>query len=407
MPIRHKVSILLLYLSALVSLNNDFVSLSLYAALPASFIFSLNQNSIHHLFKNRYFRLLIILYLWFAFTSIFAVNFNAAVRQFNQLLGVVLLFATIVNLSQDKRCIPWLYGIYVILAIAVFKYVSDHIFSIAFNVSTSRIGDDKLNTNTIAYYTFFLTCAFYILGTLPVYKLLKKLFTIAFFIMIPASFGIAIYTASRQVLIIQIPLIILLIYVRFFYGNRNVFKYLIAGVIVIGFIIPRFSEKISEAYDNSYLKQRSERHVLKDPRVVLMEEAIHVGIENPIVGVGPGNFAVVQPQHMFSHCSFTEIFANSGLLPLLIYVYYLGSFPILQIRNYRKYKKKDFLVFAVIGTIYFFYNFFYVFYIDLWLMSFFAVVTSHALILENKNKREFIVATNPQFFIKKYNSVIH
>lgn len=326
-----------------------------------------------------------MLYFWSAFTSIFALNFDSAVRQFNQILGVVLLFATIVNLSQDKRSIPWLYGIYIILAIAVFKYVSDHMFSIAFDISTSRIGDDKLNTNTIAYYSFFLTCAFYILGAFPIKKNLNKLFTFAFFLMIPASFMIAIYTASRQVLIIQIPLIILLIYVRFFYGNRNVFKYLSAGAIIIGFIIPCFSEKISEAYDNSYLKQRSERQVEKDPRVVLMKEAIQVGLENPFVGVGPGNFAVVQSQHMFSHCSFTEIFANSGLPALIIYIYFLGSFPIIQIRNYKKYRKKDFLIFAVIGTIYFFYNFFYVFYIDLWLMSFFALITSHSLYLKNKH----------------------
>lgn len=390
MPILHIISIILLYFSALVSLNTEFVSISLYIAIPLSFILSLYHNSIYSLFKNKYFRLLIILYIWSTFTSIFAINFESSVRQFNQILGVILLFATIVNLSRNKKSIPWLYGLYIILIIAVYRYISENLFTIAFDVSTSRIGDDKLNTNTIAYYTFFLTCSFYILGLLPVRKILTKLFTVFFFLMIPVSFLIAIYTASRQVLIIQIPLILLLIYVRYFYGNQNIFKYLVIGILVLFLGFQKFSNYISDTYNNSFLKQRSERQVEKDPRVVLMEEAIQVGVENPFFGVGPGNFAVVQPQHRFSHCSFTELFANSGFPALLIYIYLLGVFPILQVRNYKKYKKKFFLVFAVIGAIYFFYNFFYVFYIDLWLMSFFALITSHSILL----KRELISHSN-------------
>lgn len=385
MPILHRISIILLYFSALVSLNMELVSISLYIALPLSFIFSLYQNPIQRLFENRYFKLLIILYLWCAFTSIFAINYDASARQFNQILGVILLFATIVNLSHNKKNIPWLYGLYIILALSVFNYVRENIYTIAFDVSTSRIGDEKLNTNTIAYYTFFLTCSFYILSSLQIKKYICKLFTIAFFMMIPASFLIAIYTASRQVLIIQIPLIVLLIYVRYFYGNRNILKYSIIGIIVVGAGFLYLSDNISNTYDNSFLKQRSEAKIEKDPRVVLMEEAVQVGLKNPLVGVGPGNFAVVQPQHMFSHCSFTELFANSGLPAALLFLYLLGSFPLLQFRNYKRYKNKTCLIFAVIGVIYFFYNFFYVFYIDLWLMSFFALITSHAELILGKN----------------------
>lgn len=384
MPLQHKISLLLLYFSAFVSFNVELVPISLYTALPLSFAFSLYQNYIRNLFKNQYFRLLIILYAWCAFTSIFAINFESSQRQFNQILGVILLYATILNLSHNKKNIPWLYGLYIILAIAVLKYVRENIYTIAYDFSNSRIGDEKLNTNTIAYYTFFLTCAFYILGTLRIKNFLKKTFTFAFFMMIPASFAIAIYTASRQVLIIQIPLILLLIYIRFFYANQEFFKYLFVSLIIGGMGYFYFSDNISSIYDKSYLKERSEVQIKKDPRVELMEEAIEVGLKNPVFGMGPGNFAVIQPQHMFSHCSFTELFANSGIPAVLIFIYILGSFPIKQFRNYRIFRKKIFLVFAVIGVIYFFYNFFYVFYIDLWLMSFFALVTCHAnLILEN------------------------
>lgn len=69
-----------------------------------------------------------------------------------------------------------------------------------------RLNDAKLNANTMAYYTFYATMAAFLLSDMVQSINYRKLFKILFLAMIPISF-VAIVTASRQVLIIQIPLI--------------------------------------------------------------------------------------------------------------------------------------------------------------------------------------------------------
>lgn len=381
----HILSIALIYFSAAVSLTEGLTSISLYVAIPIAFLFSFSRN-LRAIRRNKYFVLLLIMYAWSAVTSLGAEHMDRCLRQFNQILGVILLCCAIINLSSNKKTIPWLYGIYIILSIAVLDYIRQNLFIMTFDIRTGRIGDAKLDSNTIAYYTFYLTCSLYILGQFHLRAYLHKICRIAFLMMIPVSFLVAIYTASRQVLIIQIPLIALLIYIRYFWKNKRAIKYYFGGLVVASIAVVSISDGVQSTYDNSYLKQRSERSVEDDPRARLLTEAFEVGIQNPLFGVGPGNFAAIQKNRQFSHCSYTELFANSGILAVSIYVYILLSFVYHQYRNYRKYHEKIFIAFFVIGIIFIFYNFFYVFYIDLWLMSFFALITSHA-IMEKRNER--------------------
>lgn len=188
-------------------------------------------------------------------------------------------------------------------------------------------------------------------------------------------------------LIIQIPLLALLTFIRYVEGTslkRKLLFVLIAAIACVASIGP-----ITKSYDNSYLKVRSETKAKDDVRVLLLQDAIKVGCQHPIMGVGPGNYVRYSFNRHFSHCTYTELFANTGVIGALIYVSLVLMFITSQWKRFWKYRDKTYLVFFVCGLIYLFDNFFYVFYVDLWLIGFFILLASHSETYFNYKKNNY------------------
>lgn len=379
--------IILLYFAASVSLIDSLNPLALYGAIPLSFLISLSVGN--SLKTNNYLKRLLVLILWVAATYFSAVYVEEANNQMKNLLGVFVLSMTIANLSSDKRCVPWLYGVFIILLIQALVYANSHIMIEGFDTATDRLNDEKLNANTLAYYTFFVTFAIYELGNSFLIKnrVIANIFRLLFLAMYGVSFTVAILTGSRQVLIIQIPLLVLLTFIRYIEGaslKRKLLFVLIAAVACVASIDP-----ITKSYDNSYLKVRSETKAKDDVRALLLQDAIKVGCQHPIMGVGPGNYVRYSFNRHFSHCTYTELFANTGVIGALIYVSLLLMFLTSQWKRFWKYRDKTYLVFLVCGLIYLFDNFFYVFYVDLWLIGFFILLASHSETYFNYKKYNY------------------
>lgn len=379
--------IILLYFAASVSLIDSLNPLALYGAIPLSFFLSFSVGN--SLKTNNYLKRLLVLILWVAVTYFSAVYVEEANTQMKNLLGVFVLSMTIANLSSDKRCVPWLYGVFIILLIQAFVYANSHIMIEGFDTATDRLNDEKLNANTVAYYTFFVTFAIYELGNSFLIKnrVIANIFRLLFFAMYGVSFTVAILTGSRQVLMIQIPLLVLLTFIRYIEGaslKRKLLFVLIAAVACVASIDP-----ITKSYDNSYLKVRSETKAKDDVRALLLQDAIKVGCQHPIMGVGPGNYVRYSFNRHFSHCTYTELFANTGVIGTLIYVSLLLMFITSQWKRFWKYRDKTYLVFLVCGLIYLFDNFFYVFYVDLWLIGFFILLASHSETYFNYKKYNY------------------
>lgn len=379
--------IILLYFAASVSLIDSLNPLALYGAIPLSFLISLSVGN--SLKTNNYLKRLLVLILWVAATYFSAVYVEEAKNQMKNLLGVFVLSMTIANLSSDKRCVPWLYGVFIILLIQALVYANNHIMIEGFDTTTDRLNDERLNANTVAYYTFFVTFAIYELGNSFLIKnrVIANIFRLLFLAMYGVSFTVAILTGSRQVLIIQIPLLALLTFIRYIEGTslkRKLLFVLIAAIACVASIGP-----ITKSYDDSYLKVRSETKAKDDVRALLLQDAIKVGCQHPIMGVGPGNYVRYSFNRHFSHCTYTELFANTGVIGALIYVSLLLMFITSQWKRFWKYRDKTYLVFLVCGLIYLFDNFFYVFYVDLWLIGFFILLASHSETYFNYKKYNY------------------
>ena len=194
--------IICLYFAAYASLSDNLNSIALYIALPlsAGYCFFIN-NTIRN---NKYISMLLILYGWLCLCYPLTEYLEPANREIRQVLGCFILSYTIATLSQKRQIIPWLYGVYCLLLICAWKYANENIIS-DITFGEDRLNDDKLNANHFAYYTFYVTISLYILGEIIKKSLLKKIMRVLFIGSIVLSFYTAIFTASRQILIIQIP----------------------------------------------------------------------------------------------------------------------------------------------------------------------------------------------------------
>lgn len=278
--------------------------------------------------------------------------------------------------ARKPNIVPWLYGVYILVFISSIYYGLTNILNASYDIGSDRLNDDNLNANTLAYFLLYSTFAIFILADVVPKKLLSRLFRIGFWLMIPVAFFVAIFTASRQILLTSIPLTLLLFFVRYIKGSGR--KYILHTLIVIAvagsFIVPKFLD----IYDNSFLKKRTELDLNEDSRTLLLKDAISVGLENPIVGVGPGNYVMYSYNKHFSHCSYTELFANSGFLALILYAGLILTFMKKQFKRYVFHKDAIYLTFIVFGLIFIVDNMFFVFYNNLWLISFFILVSAHS-----------------------------
>lgn len=361
-----------IYFCFLFSYSDTLNQVSLYVLIPSAFLLCLTQFSNRK--YNSYVVTLLVMYAWVAISSIWAVHTDLASRQLHQIAGVIMMMIIIVKLASNKNLIPFLYFAYVIAYGASWYYAQTHILSVL-DISVDRMSDDKLNANTLAYYTFYYTFSTFICVDLVESDRWKKFFTILFFISIPLSFYTAIMTGSRQVLVLQIPLIAFCLFLRYFKLSTK--SLVILGIILVSVysLYKVFGESV---YDNSILKQRNNEDVKDDVRMTLLIDAFNVGLSHFFTGVGAGNFIKYTAERNFSHCTFLELFANTGILGALLFIKVICSYIKKQYARYRFTSNRLFMSFLIFGLFFAFDNLFYVFYPDMLLISFFVLVLSHS-----------------------------
>lgn len=188
-------------------------NVGLYVALPLCFLaIFFRYNVLRH---DAYVRLLLFFYLWGAVTAFFAVREPVAwlqVRRFIPTFMLCYVFAVI-----GKKWPLQGYIIYIVLWLCLLMYAYNNVLPTLDYTSDDRLQDERTNANMYAYYTVFATYALFMLDYFvqTSQKRLRSVIRGAFFLMIPLSFIIALFTASRQILIIQTPLISALLILRY------------------------------------------------------------------------------------------------------------------------------------------------------------------------------------------------
>ena len=359
-----------------VALDEQLNSYALFMAIPVAFcICFLSYDTLSN---NKSLKILLTLYIWLAFCSLFSLNSTAANAELQKVLGCFILSYTVASLAQKRVNIPWLYILYCLLLIFAWRYANEHIIDdIIFG--EDRLNDDILNANHLAYYTFYVTISVYILGDIIKTSVIRRIFRILFWGTLVLSFYTAIFTASRQVMMIQIPLFFSLMVIRYLM-NTDYSLWLRSVIILFGIIasIYLYNDQGASIYDNSLLQERSSTKVEDDDRARIAEEAIELAKEHPIVGYGPGNAMYNISTKHFTHNTFLELLVNSGIIGMAIFVWLIISFLKTQYQRWRETKDRLFFFFLIFGVFWTIDQVFYVFYADLWLISFFILISAHS-----------------------------
>lgn len=361
--------------SALVPFFDALNMLALYMIIPLVFLYCFTRHKVYY--GNRYIVILSLFITWILLSCVTTNYWDLTLLELKAFFGTMLLCYIVSSLSLEKKYIPFLYSLWIVYYIGMLLYIPQMDVFKNFDYSKDRLNDGQLNANTIAYHTFYLTVVIYVLGEIIINKTKRAWWQYSFFITIPLSLLVALLTGSRQVLLIQIPLIFSLIGIR--YASKIKYaKLFIITIIVLAATSIFVVDKASAVFEHSVLATRYEKKLEKDSRTKLLKDAIGVGCDYPILGVGPGNYIAFSYNKHFSHCSYTESFANSGILATFLYIYLLYTFIKRQILYFLKTRDKLFLAFLLFGVFYTIDNFFYVFYTMLWLFPFFFLVASHS-----------------------------
>lgn len=379
---------MLIYLFILVPIFK-FLPVQPAIVISILFIAILTWKRNFRLLRNGTLFIFLVFFLWGTFTSLFAQYSDAAIKTQGKVL-VVMFFMFILYLLAYKhlRYIYELYGAYILmLFLLIFFSMASGEFS-PFGVQKKSYRDlsrDEwlLDPNTFGYYVFFALVFAFILYTVKRKGIINYGKLVA---LIPISYSLILFTASRgSYVIFSICLFLCcLVFLMQYKLKRGKWLWIYFGII--GIVIPTGSFVASMLIKGTALEERfnqSEKHNVIDPRILHIFSAIEVGKNNPVMGVGGGNYAR-QPRPFergsFSHCSFTEAFANYGYPGLIILLMLYGEFGRkLYAAFYSKAldDKREVVYLMVFFIGFLLYNFFYVSYLSVEFMGAYLAASLH------------------------------
>lgn len=347
-----------------------------YGLVPSLFLYVLYLNNFRlRSFKNIYIIIFLLVVSWsfllISISSKQALAFKNVVLLFGVFM-VMLLTAEIIKYGH-KKYIKWLLLCYVIAfyVTTIYMYqMTGDIVNIHSNfIKRSAYG---INANQYSYFSYFaLISLFYLI------EITKKRIYIGLAIITIFWAGyISFITVSRSgILFIVLTSVIYWIFIFPSGKKYKVFK-MALGFLLIGCV----SYALYSTYNRSFLQDRVEEGIANNggPRAQLAKRAVNVFLEHPITGVGPGQFMFYSKMNLFSHNSFTEIAANSGIFGLILIVLiffrpFTRSIRRLLLSNKFKQSSLTKLNVLFFGT-FILYNIFYAFYETLYGMLFFMII---------------------------------
>lgn len=178
--------------AAAVSVNSDALnSLALYAAIPLAFL--LSYFHVGKIAPNKYMSILMAIYIWDCISLIWAAYPESSSRELHRILGAFLLsYIMAANGNSIKMC-KYLYVTFFVLYIGAWYYsYNNSLVVMDITSDADRLNDDKLNANTMAYYTFYVTMGAFLLSYLIKSAKWNMFFKLLFLAMLPISFFVAI-----------------------------------------------------------------------------------------------------------------------------------------------------------------------------------------------------------------------
>jgi O-antigen ligase len=352
----------------------------------------------YYIFKSR-FRLgnqsllyYTIMIAWMAVTTLTSVDMGNSIKEMQAVAGGLIGSIPIYYLcANGKRGVNWIMFGYILLLASTIYYLHREGLLLSLDIDTERLEDDMVNANDLAYFAFYTIAAWCIIC----YNLhLKWYLSIPFNLLILATVLIlSVITASRQILIFVLPFFVYSLYFQYLQKSSWFAKisFLAIFVAVAYLATTIYTENF---YEGSFLEKRMEIDIEDDTRSALLEDAFITGIKHPIFGVGPGNMILYSNDGHFSHNSFLELFATSGIFGTILFVMMIWSFLRTQIQRYRTTRNKMFQYLTITILFWAVYNNLYVFYSGIWLIAFFFLLCGYSDMLYRSEMKRLSVTND-------------
>ena len=338
----------------------------------AGIAFLYDGKSIHT--KNKEF-IIFLMILLLSFTTIYYFKgFDEFTTTLSSLFGAVVAAYIAIGLTKkvDFSLFFHIGYIFSILTLFIIMIINGNISA---NFASAIDFRDRfmLNANAYSYFCIFANFSLFYLYL----KFKNKLLFLSTLILPLLFLVIAFTTQSRAgLLLITTINICFWLFINKPINPSKFRKITRKFVIILALIILGF--QFLKIYQGSRIQNRvTQTANKKDSREILIEEGIEVFIQNPILGVGLGQFPFYSKYRLFTHNSYTEILAEQGVIGgILLFTFYLiPTFK--SIKNYRSDKNNPLYKFYLLFFITFLiYNNFYVFYKFPFSMMYFFLIIS-------------------------------
>lgn len=336
-----RVIVPLLFLFSAVVWRSSYYILSLYVAIPLFIIYCFR-----YYFSDirgcKQWGAYVFLIVWMFLSCLVSDESEPALRRMIPITASFLLAFSSYSITKNSKYSGIMYFSYIaLLGYLLYVNISRGEFVGSFDYSNEleRKNNMKLNANDYAYYMLFATMSLKMLTDVLGDKL-RAIWKLFFYVLFMAlSFYVALLTASRQVLTLQIPLFLFIIFYDFLWTKKSgnaIILFVIITAIIVALPI------IVDLYSDSYLATRSQVTYQEDIRSQLLQRAVDQGFTEPIFGVGLG------ADTFFSHCTYTHLFARTGFPALVAFLIITVSSVLSQLSRYVRTKNHSFFLYFVL-----------------------------------------------------------
>lgn len=324
----------ILFLLAALVWRTSYYIYSLYVIIPIIIVYCF-YNYRKAVIYSTYFKPYLFILFWMSLSSL--VNENAS-QSFSAMIPIFasfLLSMSIYSIAYKNKYSRFIFFAYV--ALFVFLMVQNMQsggFTMDFDYANEveRRENSQLNANVYAYYSLFAIIGWRMFILCYDKKNKPLVMASLYLLSIALIFYVALMTASRQVMALEIPLLLYFFYFDFIRGGKKKIVLLLLGIVMFA-LLPYFSN----LYNNSYLAVRSEVGFQDDSRSSLMIDAIILGLENPFWGLGLG------ANTDFSHCSYTHLLSRTGIPVFIVFLYIILNSIIVQWKRFRQTRDVSYL----------------------------------------------------------------
>lgn len=335
-----------------------------------------------------YLLVFVFLYLFTLLSVLYCIEFELYLLTSAKFTAsVIFAFLIVMIIDTNPRFINSFYFVYVILLLySLYFTYTNGIFLVDTSIR-ERFSSDVFGTNVLGYYLFF---AIFSLWNFSITKFKSNLWV---YIVLAFSSLIGLYFlslgASRGGIIFVVLSILLFILSKLTIRKSQIIR--LFTVVFISILFYFLILTIFKAMEGMYIHERfnSAMYEQKDDlRYELILKSLKIGYGHFFTGVGAGNVSIFL-DGSFSHSSFTELFANHGIIGLLLYLFLFWDFfkeALSLIRNKNLFLNQYGYFFLSFVVLFFFYNFLYVMYLNPFLIGFFFLMRSHLYHLQLSQK---------------------